>query len=82
MVQSYRILKRVLFSKDQLFFLKFQRQNVLNSETASSFEGNDDSEFEALQNLMDDDKKVSEMTDDPQDIKKTIQKKLQTYEGK
>ena len=45
MVQSYRILANVLFSKDQLFFLKFQKRDVLNSETESTNQENDDSDY-------------------------------------
>ena len=36
MIKMSRLIKQVLFDKSQLMFLKFQRRNVLQSDSASS----------------------------------------------
>ena len=36
LIQGYRVMRKVLFNHDQRFLMKFQKQDVLNSEKEES----------------------------------------------
>lgn len=79
-IKEHRCMLKVLFDINQLFFLKFQRRDVLNSDSELEHEQFDDEALEQYKKLLVQGKLADSSKRDK--AKDEIRNKLQKYHGK